>query len=424
MRLAVAAVAAMSVVFACAGDALAEWSAPQTTSITRSATTAVAVNARGDTAIAWARGPAQPRSYGTSVFVTVRTANGRLRTRRIWSSRRASTGAIAVAIDRKGEITAAWIVNTRRNDGGRSGPGRLYAAYGTITGHWTSKRVLGSGITQPRLAVAPHGRVLLLWVDGSAESRNLVVAWRARGHSFRHRRALRKPAVVFTPYDSIGAVPAFDARGAAYVAGECDAVVLRSEPNRRRFKTILDRGPALRFTLSLAGEGRGVAGWVQGRCTPDVAVGNTPGPVFAGVLHDGRFGAAVRLPSGDNATHADAVASPAGGGVVSWGEPAGVFSTQIDSGGALGPTQRSPQGIVPFATDGGGDQLLSGQGSHGSLVQSGVIVRPAGGGPDQPAPLSYGMLAASQPDGRRFALAWDTNPMGAGGPLALSVWRP
>ena len=44
--------------------------------------------------------------------------------------------------------------------------------------------------------------------------------------------------------------------------------------------------------------------------------------------------------------------------------------------------------------------------------------------PPEHAPNSHGLLAVSQPEGRRVALAWNTSPTGAGGNLALSVWRP
>jgi hypothetical protein len=381
----------------------------------------IAVNARGDTAVAWTRSQA---TYRSSVHLTVRTVSGALRTRGIWSSRRASIGGIAVAIDSKGEVTIAWIVNTRRNQGGRSGPGKVYAAYGGISGRWKRARAVGRALTKPRLAVAPHGRVLLLWIDERSESRKVVAAWRARGHHFRRPQPLKEPTVVSTPGDSTGAVPAFDERGTAYVAGECDAVVLRARRNRLRFTTILDHGPALGFNLSLAGPGLGLASLVRGRCTSDISAGNTPGPVFAVVLRGGRFGPEIALPSNDKAGATHAVALASGGGIVSWSALLPAFSVTVDADGAVGAPQPSPLGIVPFTRDGGGDQVLAGQGSSGQLVQFGVLVRPVGGGPDQPAPVSYGSLAVSTPLGRAIALAWNTSPTGAGGNLALSVWRP
>ena len=406
------------------GAALAGWSPPQTTSVAGYTSTSMAVNARGTTVVAWARGTNPGHEFGTAVYLTARTAGGRLRTRRVWSSRRASTGGIAAAVDSRGEVTVAWIVNTRRNQGGSSGPGKLYAAYGALTGRWKQRRVVGRAVTKPRLAVAPRGRVLLLWIDGDAESRNMVVAWRARGHPFRGRQALDNPSVVYTPYDSTGAVPAFDTSGAAYVAGECDAVVLRARPNGHRFRTILDRGPAVSATLSLSGKGRGVAGWVGGSCTSDISATNAPGPVFASILDGGKFGRVLTLPSDGKAAFARAVAISGDGGIVSWGNVGAVLSTTVAADGRVAPPQTSPLGIVPFARDGGGDQVLAGPGSELPFVQFGVLVQPVGGGALEHAPVSSGLLATAQPVGRRVALAWNTSPTGAGGNLALSVWRP
>src|SRR5687768_12688914 len=121
-----AAFAAIGALLAWPGGAVAGWSAPQTTSVVQSTTTSMAVNARGEPVVAWARATNPGHEFGTAVYLTVRTAGGRLRTRRIWSSRSASTGGIAAAVDSKGEVTVAWIVNTRSNQGGRSGPGKIY----------------------------------------------------------------------------------------------------------------------------------------------------------------------------------------------------------------------------------------------------------------------------------------------------------
>jgi hypothetical protein len=422
MKVIGAAVAAM-VLLVCAGDAFAGWSAPQSAPFPSQAASSIAVNARGDAVVAWARRHSSAKGpvFGTSVGVAVGPAWGRLRTRRIWSSKRAIAGNVAVAIDGRGEVTVAWIANFRRNKGGTTGNGIVYAAYGQLARHWTHPQRVGPGLTQSRITVAPHGRVLLLWVRAAArDSTELAVAFRARGHRFRAPRRLDRPHVVSTPYDSTGAEPAFDTRGAAYVAGLCDAVVLRARPGRTTFRTIFDRGPALGAVLSLAGEGNGVVSWVHGICTPDIATGNTPGPAFASVLRAGRFGPDVALPSTKQASGTYGVAAPGGGGVVSWQERFGIFTTQIDPAGALAPPRLALNGIAPYAVDGGGDQVLVGPGSVGQSAQFGVLVRPVAGGPDQPAPVSNGVFAVSKPFGRRVALAWS----GGGDALALSVWRP
>jgi hypothetical protein len=165
-------------------------------------------------------------------------------------------------------------------------------------------------------------------------------------------------------------------------------------------------------------------------------VGNTPGRIFASVLRRARFGKLLALGNaGDQAVNRGAVALRGGGGTVSWGSATNLgaaFSAEIGADGTVGPPQLSSLGIVPFAADGGGDQVLAGPGSvvgegawsGGSFVQFGVLMRPAGGGADQPAPSSSGQLAVSAPLGRRVALVWNTSPMGVGDRMALSLWRP
>jgi hypothetical protein len=179
-----AVLGAAAVFMACAASASATWSAPETfPAPPYYEGPAVAVNARGDMAIAWAtRGnPAEPPVSRTSVHLVVRAAHGRLISRRLWRTRRAPGGGISVAIDRRGAVS--------------------------------------------------------------------------------------------TPYDSTGAVPAFDSRGAAYVAGICDGVVLRARAHSHRFSVILNRGPVLGLNLSLAGAGLGLASWIGGACTSDAGAG-------------------------------------------------------------------------------------------------------------------------------------------------------
>ena len=185
------------------------------------------------------------------------------------------------------------------------------------------------------------------------------------------------------------------------------------------------------FSLSLAGAGRGLAAFVHGRCATAPEELSVSGPVLADALHAGVFGAPLALTGqAKRALQANAVALPGGGGTVSWASSiqsasGTTFTVAIGSSGAPGPVLSGMQiagGLVPATIDGAGDQLLSSANWQGFPpgLQGGLLVRPAGGGADQPAPSAYGYVAAAAPLGRAFALAWNTSPS----TLGLSVWRP
>ena len=146
--------------------------------------------------------------------------------------------------------------------------------------------------------------------------------------------------------------------------------------------------------------------------------------MFASILDGGKFGPVLTLPSNNKAAFAHAVAIAGDGGTVSWGDLSGTLVTTVAADGSVATPAAAPLGIVPVARDGGGDKVLAGPGSAGQFVQFGVLVQPVGGGALEHAPVGSGSLAVSQPLGRRVALAWNTSPTGAGGNLALSVWRP
>jgi hypothetical protein len=157
----------------CSSSAFAGWSAAQSFGASRyeHAREAVAVDARGDVAVAWAtRGNPEsgPPRYRTSVHVAVRTANGRLLTRTVWSSH-AETNSLAVAIG-AGEVTVVWGSTSRAARDAITTPVR--AAYGPLIGHWRAPRIIGRESEpsafepanwHPNLAVAPDGEVLLAW---------------------------------------------------------------------------------------------------------------------------------------------------------------------------------------------------------------------------------------------------------------------
>jgi hypothetical protein len=216
------------------------------------------------------------------------------------------------------------------------------------------------------------------------------------------------------------------------VWGKCDGIVLSAPPHSHRFgrAVVVARPPVSNFTLSLVGPAQGLAAWLRGGCTTAMEEGpNQPGPVLASILRGGAFGKPLALTSpATRALSSNAVARPGGGGTVSWSPyvlpPANTTSSiRVAANGTLGPVLSGPQipsGLVPATIDGAGDQILaSAYWSAFPGLQGGVVVRPVGGGADQPAPSPYGGLADA-PTGRAFALAWNTNPS----TFALSIWRP
>jgi len=397
----------------------AGWSAPQSVATADAYPSAVAVNARGDAAFAWARTRGNVRSgkFRTSVSVARRTKGGRLRAWRVWSRRRASVDGISVAVGKRGEVTVAW--QAHRSQAPRNA---VWASY-TRRGRWTAPHVVGRSVVTeglppdrfPRLAVAPDRRVLLAWDAGDGP----FVAWRPPGRGFG-----RAHHVSGAPTRPMGPIPAFDATGAAYLSGKCDVIVLRTRPRRRSFRRILEVSPSrgLEFTLSVVGRGQGLAGWLSGTCSTSEGEGDAPGPVFASVLRNGAFQRLLSLsPAGTFAYRATAVASPQGGGIASWaGPPGGVTSTVVTRDGILERARQITDGVVPVAADGGGDLVFSrALGFAPPALPPLFFVRPAPGGPDEPAPAPPSEYAVATPTGRAVAAVWTTP-----GRVNVSVWRP
>ena len=117
-----------------------------------------------------------------------------------------------------------------------------------------------------------------------------------------------------------------------------------------------------------------------------------------------------------------AVAVPSGS-TVSWSVYAAsgvpeAFSSQIGADGLPGATQQGANAVISITADGCGDMVLEGAPGSGALANK-LFVRPAGGGPDQPAPAPFGEAAAA-PFGRAVALTWYKGSA----TLELAVWRP
>jgi hypothetical protein len=340
----------------------------------------------------------------------------------VWSSRGAGLNGLSVTLDRRGAGTVAWAVHRGQGDT----PWTIRAAYtNRLAGRWTRARAVGRGAPArpvppyPRLAAGRDREVLLAW-DGPARAN---VAWRRPGHRFGKPTALRHPR--FRP---IGPTPAFDAADTAYLSGRCTGFVLRTRPGGHRFGRAIMLGDvqALDFTLSVLGPGQGIASWIDGSCTFDVAAGPTPGPVFARVLRDGAFQVPLSLSAaGAQAYNSTGAADPEGGGTVSWSQlPGGPLTADLGPAGVVGPARPVTGAAVPVAVTGGGDQVFTR--THWSGGPPGApgafFVRPAGGGADEHAPVPYGDYgyAASTPTGRRVVLVLASEPRR----LSLSVWRP
>jgi hypothetical protein len=197
----------------CSSVALAGWSTPRVLSLAHFspyASTAVAVDSRGDAAVAWetvgswpveshgrrcSPSPTRPSCFPVStVHVAVRTASGRLVTRALWSSRINPTIHLSVVLS-SGGVTLAW---GYYNTASTSETARV--AHGPLIGRWSPSRPIGhfwdvafttgKAPWYPRLAVAPDGEVLVAWNACSSaracgsNQRGVVVAWRAPGRGF------------------------------------------------------------------------------------------------------------------------------------------------------------------------------------------------------------------------------------------------
>jgi len=426
MRTLTATLGAIVSLLACCSSAFAGWSVPRSFGVSRYASSAVAVDARGDAAVVWAThgNPGFGPTFRTSVHVTVRTASGRLSTRTVWSSGDAETEDLSVVLG-AGEVTVAWDTRSRA-EATKGTTSVIRAAYGPLIGRWRPARAIGRvpfefvtevvyAEQQQRLAIAADGEVLLAF----HASEGAWLAWRTPGHAFGVPQLMRG-----APKE---AIPQFDAHGTAYLSGSCSGLVKIAPAHSYRFDhtVVLTNNEVYGFTLALEGSGRGLAAWMSGECD-----GHMPGPVSASVLRGGKFGKPLALtPAATQADGANAVAAP-GGGTVTWraaqvgGPPVlWAFSVQIGANGVPSVTQPIPlTAPIPLGADGGGD-VVFGSITPGSGSNSTPFVRPTRGGADQRAP-SAGLFAVAAPVGRAVAVVWNASPTGAGPIMQLSVWRP
>ena len=390
----------------------AMWALPQPIPVTDYGAAAVAVNARGDAAVAFASSgsPALSTVHRTAIRVWVREHDGRMTVHEVFSSKGEGAGGLAVGLDTRGEATVVWVSRPR------SGIPTVRAAFGTPRARWAPARAIGRGRGDARVAVAPAGDVLATWtLDGTTRT-----AWRRPRHSFGDQIVVK----------DTGPVPAFDGAGTAYLSGVCRATVARAAPGSRRFappvvlNPVSRGGSASRCPARAKGSraGRGEAAFPTRtssaptascgppRCAMGASRGRPASPASPG---PGRAPSRLR----------------GGGGSLRWANFASVYVADVAADGTPGPARLVSEPLTAIARDGGGGIVLGGRDTigvgsasgAGIGIQGSVTVVPAGVGPDDPAPSDAGLLAAAAPVGRAVALTWT---VGAGPQLALSVWRP
>ena len=451
----------------CASAARADWSAPRVLASAPplhlgggdvSALAAhVAVDSRGDVAVAWSRTGARPAEYLgrrcswkrrapkrlgcyplTTVHLTVVMASGQTLTRVVASAR--GEGLDGVVLN----PTQATVLLGYAKPGIDS-EGGVRVAYGPLIGRWAAPQTIsgpwsigwtdGRALAQPHLALSPDGTVLVAWngcltphaclgvIDEGYAQQRVVVAWHRPGRPFGSPRVVRGAP--------LGSVPQFDAGGAAYLSGSCSGAVAIAPAHSGRFSLRpVTSGSAKSFTLALSGAGQGLAAWVAGACSYDETTPPRSGSVLFSLMRGGAFAKPQPLaPAAGEVIRSSAVALPLDG-LVSWEVRAAdgaeePFSAEIGANGVPGATQQGATAVIPIAADAYGDVALVGGRAANSYGPAAApmappFVRPAGGGPDQPAPSALFSSLTAAPAGRAFAVTW----LSSLSTLQLSVWRP
>ena len=148
-----------------------------------------AVAARGDVAVAWIQ---EGRSGGHAtvrVRAAVRAVGAtRFSVRTLVARRDLAARGTAVAFDRRGELTVAWIEQASDNSS-LHGHKVVRAAYRTPAGRWSGAQSVGRSsafnYATPLLAATPDGTVVLTYNSRSGSSAGVAVAaWRSRGRAF------------------------------------------------------------------------------------------------------------------------------------------------------------------------------------------------------------------------------------------------
>ena len=120
---------------------------------------ALAVNTRGDQALAWAeQSPDRP----TRLAISYRPAGGRCQPRTVVSAKGDSVFYPAVALDGRGGVLAVWAVYLG------SGAYRIEAAARAPRGSWGRRRIVSTSTRAPVLAVNQGGDAVVVWLQSCA----------------------------------------------------------------------------------------------------------------------------------------------------------------------------------------------------------------------------------------------------------------
>ena len=389
---------------------------------------ALAVGGGGRVVVGWVddggagRGVRHPVA---AVRVSVRRANGSFETRTLARRRDLAARGLTVAVNRRGEVTVAWIDALPR------GHRTVRAAYRTLDGHWSAVQAIGFSsafsYAVPRLAVAPGGRVLVSYVAGVRAAPGIGVAWRQPGHRFGALRGVGRLGL-FDP------VPAFDPVGRAYVSGiaQCDdesrsrGVVRLTTPAGRRFgpPITVTPAPATELRLGVTGAGRAVAVWVGAGCSTTELLG---GPIEAASLTGSTVGQrqTVYTPAGRGLVLSGAFG---GGAEASWttfpsNAPGGAIFAARLTNGTFGPAAAPPGAWVAVESNAAADQVVFQRRPENYGPPDAVGARPAGSDVIDPAPLPARgwAVAAGSGYGAARALAVASFTTGA---LRVASWSP
>jgi len=428
-----------------AAPALAGWSAPWVVSSSGAGFryVALATDARGDAALAWASesdvGLVQTRAAVNVAFVG---AGGRLVERTLWRSSDALVGGVAVALDARGELTVAWIDAARGRSGETLYAHTIRAAYRTPSGKWSPTQIIGYSSpflsADLQLAAAPNREVLLTWVAHTRNAPGVAAAWRQPGHRFGPESAVSRARSAMMGE----ATSLFDSGGAAHIYGtvSCGRVIrtcatmLSTAPGSHRFGAplLIAPAPAELPVVSFSAPGQALIAWEAGDY-------EALEPYFAAPYARVMTGKALSVPvalqpgSTNAASSVNAVAANDGGGTVSWSETPTPYPSSArtmlavgDTSGDFSAPSVSPVGLMPMLRDGVGDMLLKlgWSGGPAGLPPSPVAMQPAGGGAVQSSPMplppsaSLAGLVTTQPVGAGAAVAWV-----AVAKLEISTWR-
>jgi hypothetical protein len=389
--------------------------------------TALAVNASGDVALAWV----QERAGTSAVRAFVRRDGRSSRVRTVLRARHRAVQGLSVALDGRGELTVAWVDRMQRS-GLRAGPITVRAATRTPGGRWSAVQAVSRSSAyvsaQPRLAVGSDGRVALTFNAGVRAAPGAGVAWRSPGHRFSPVRAIAGTGRGYLQEPTL----AFDPRDRAYLAGiaRCDdpqstGVLFTTRPGGRTFgapRTVTGP-PATHLRLAVTGSGRAVVSWLGAPCSTSE---DLSGLVLARVLRDGALSDPALL-DGMPSRELTLAGATGGAGDAAWTDyPAGapdgrLLTARIGADGTVSPAAAPADGWIATAATRRATQIVEHLRPAGPGVPEAVGARAGDAAPVEPAPLTGAtrFTVAAAPFGSALAAAGTFD-----GGLRGSAWRP